>query len=65
MREGTVKRRCTTCARYAVQVGERRVCPADATHSVKWSALVDIASPGAPRKQVRKTGFDTKGEPDV
>ena len=64
MREGTVKRRCTTCARYAEQVGEstKWVCPADLEHPIKWSALVDIASPGAPRKQVRKTGFDTKGE---
>ena len=64
MREGTVKRRCTTCARYAEQVGEstKWVCPADPEHPIKWSALVDIASPGAPRKQVRKTGFDTKGE---
>ena len=64
MREGTVKRRCTTCAKYAKQVREstKWVCPADAEHTVKWSAIVDIASPGAPRKQVRKTGFDTKGE---
>jgi len=62
-RRGTVRRRCSTCARYAERVGEstRWVCPADPDHPVRWNAIVDIAPRGAQRRQVRKS-FDTKDE---
>jgi integrase len=58
-----VRRRCSTCARYAARAGEstRWVCPVDADHPVRWSAVVDIAPRGAQRRQVRKS-FDTKDE---
>ncbi len=61
MREGTVKRRCTNCARYGVQQEGRWICPTKAEHTMKWSARVDVAPVGSTkRQQRRKTGFDRK-----
>lgn len=54
---GSIRRRCTTCAVYAEE--ETGLCPRDPDHNVKWSAIVDVSPPGAPRRQRRKT-FDRK-----
>ena len=63
MREGTVKRRCTTCARYAENQRGKWVCPDDEDHPLKWSARVDVAPVGSvKRQQRRKSGMDTKNE---
>ena len=58
-RRGSVSRRCSTCG-TGVVTGER-ICPAGHDR-IAWSFTVDIAPPGAPRKQVRRSGFATKKE---
>jgi len=56
VRQGSVFRRCTCGARF----GDGRRCRECGSDSYAWSFVVDLAVPGAPRKQRRKGGFNTK-----
>lgn len=57
MREGTVFKRCGPCG---TRVPDRR-CSKCGSDSWTWAYLVDVAPPGAPRKQRKRAGFRTKG----
>lgn len=57
MRHGTVYKRCGKCRGKV----EGRRC--DCGHGVwSWTYIVDVAPPGAPRRQKMKGGFRTKDE---
>jgi integrase len=58
MREGSVFRHCTRCQRRA-ETRDRR-CTACNHDRFSWGYVVDLAPPGAPRDQRKKTGFATK-----
>lgn len=58
MRQGNVFRRCTRCNRT---VDGRRCSHCGATEST-WAFRVDLAPPGAPRRQRSRQGFATKAE---
>lgn len=57
MREGRTYRRCTKCGKKV----EEKVCQCG-NRSTSWSYIVDVAPPGAPRRQKRGGGFETKGK---
>lgn len=60
MRQGTVFKRCTQCgARIDAKARRCGECDGD-RHT--WAFVVDLAPPGAPRKQRKKGGFATKRE---
>lgn len=66
MRQGKVYRRCTRCGgdvnakrRHPDRPTQHESCPG--TRST-WAFVVDLALDGAPRKQVTKAGFRTKGD---
>lgn len=56
MRQGRTFKRCTACG---ATVKERR-CGECGGDRVTWSFMVDVAPPGAPRRQRKKGGFATK-----
>lgn len=58
-RRGTIHRRCSTCGVH-VDSGEK-TCP-EGHDRIAWGFVVDVAPAGAPRKQVRRSGFTTKRE---
>lgn len=60
MRQGTVFKRCTRCGdRIDVKARRCGKCGGD-RHT--WAFVVDLAPPGAPRKQRKQGGFATKRE---
>lgn len=60
MRQGTVFKRCTQCgARIDAKARRCGKCGGD-RHT--WAFVVDLAPPGAPRKQRKQGGFATKRE---
>jgi integrase len=66
MRRGKVYRRCTRCGGDVN--AERRAADRPTKHErcdgdrATWAYTVDVARPGAPRKQVTRAGFATKRE---
>lgn len=60
MREGMVFKRCTRCG-GRIEAKARR-CGKCGGDKYTWSFVVDLAPPGAPRKQRKQGGFATKGE---
>lgn len=65
MREGSVYKRCTTCGGN-IDAESRDGSPTkhDRCNGDEWSwaFVVDLAPPGAPRKQRARSGFATKAE---
>jgi integrase len=60
MREGFVFRRCGKCR---ARVTEKRcTTPGCERASISWAFTVDVAPPGAPRRQRKRQGFDTKSD---
>ena len=58
MRTGRVFRRCTKCGR-AMRPGACASCGCD---RFTWTFVVDLAPPGAKRRQKSKSGFTTKSQ---
>ena len=58
MRQGRVFRRCGRCNATV----KRRSCAKCGYDNFTWAYVVDVAPPGAKRKQRMKTGFATKAE---
>lgn len=57
MRRGTIYRKCGSCGR---KVGGDHPCERCGHEHWSWAFTVDIAPPGAPRKQRTRSGFDRK-----
>ena len=60
MREGYVFRRCQRCKRKVTARDHR--CGECGYERLAWAYVVDLAPPGAPRDQRKRTGFATKAE---
>lgn len=60
MREGSVFRHCTRC-QHRAEARDRR-CSACKYDRFSWGYVVDLAPPGAPRDQRKKTGFATRAQ---
>jgi integrase len=58
MRRGRIFKRCGSCG---ARIPDRR-CPRCSSETYSWAFVVDMADPGAPRRQTWKGGFKTRAE---
>lgn len=58
MRSGSLYKKCGSCGRKV----DNRSCDNCEGKSWSWAFTIDVAPPGAPRKQRTRSGFSTKGE---
>jgi integrase len=61
VRRGSVFRRCTICKRRVTG----RKCGNCGGERTTWVFVVDLEVPGAPRRQVMRAGFATRGEAEA
>jgi hypothetical protein len=61
MRRGSVYRRCRTCG-MTIHDPKAKRCPSCGGDHISWAFTVDLASPGAARRQKSKSGYATKRE---